>query len=85
MNLERFLNDIHIPRQSQILFTSQLLFVLSFVKGCVHLSFEKKFENDLSPTLIANLTHKYCHANIHSGICVHQQYIQNSPISIIMV
>jgi hypothetical protein len=35
------------------------LVVLSFVKGCVHLSFDKKIENDLLPTLFASLTQKY--------------------------
>jgi hypothetical protein len=54
MNLGRILNDIHI--QIQILSIEQLLFVLSFIKGCVHLSFEKKIKNDLPPTLIASLT-----------------------------
>jgi hypothetical protein len=34
------------------------LVVLSFVKGSVHLSFEKKIENDLLHTLFASLTQK---------------------------
>jgi hypothetical protein len=34
------------------------LVVLSFVKGCVHLCFEKKIENDLLPALFASLTQK---------------------------
>jgi hypothetical protein len=33
--------------------------VLSFVKGCVHLSFEFFFKNDLLPTLFASLTQKF--------------------------
>jgi hypothetical protein len=37
------------------------LVVLSFVKGCVHLSFEKKFKHDLPPTLFASLIQKYWH------------------------
>jgi hypothetical protein len=40
MKIERFLNNIHIPTRAKYFFTKQLLFVLSFVKGCVHLSFE---------------------------------------------
>jgi hypothetical protein len=35
------------------------LVVLSFVKGCVHLSFDFFFKNDLLPTLFASLTQKY--------------------------
>jgi hypothetical protein len=35
------------------------LFVLSFVNGCVYLSFDFFFKNDLPPTLIASLTHKH--------------------------
>jgi hypothetical protein len=56
MKIERFLNDIHIPIRAKYFSTEQLLFVLSFVKGCVQLSFEKKFKNDLLPTLFASLT-----------------------------
>jgi hypothetical protein len=67
MDLERFLNDIHIPTRAKYFSTEQLLFVLSFVKGCVHLS----FENDLPPTLIASLTQKYWCAYLQSRICVH--------------
>jgi hypothetical protein len=50
MKIERFLNNIHIPTRAKYFSTKQLLFVLSFVKGCVQLSFEKKFKNDLLPT-----------------------------------
>jgi hypothetical protein len=38
------------------------LIVLSYIKGCVHLSFEFFFENDLLPTLFASLTQKYWRA-----------------------
>jgi hypothetical protein len=41
MKIERFLKDIHIPTRAKYFSTWQLLFVLSFVKGCVQLSFEK--------------------------------------------
>jgi hypothetical protein len=41
MKIERFLNNIHIPTRAKYFSTKQLLFVLSFVKGCVQLSFEK--------------------------------------------
>jgi hypothetical protein len=58
---------------------------LSFVKGCVQMSFGKKFKNDLLPTVFASLTHKYWRAYLHSGICVHHRYIHNSYISIVMV
>jgi hypothetical protein len=34
------------------------LVVLSFVQGCVQLSFQKKITNDLLPTLLASLTQK---------------------------
>jgi hypothetical protein len=44
-------NNIHIAT----------LVVLSYVKGCVHLSFENKFENDLLLTLFVSLTQKYWH------------------------
>jgi hypothetical protein len=47
MKTERFLNNIHIPTRAKYFSTKQLLFVLSFVKGCVQLSFEKKIKNDL--------------------------------------
>jgi hypothetical protein len=41
MKIERFLNDIHITTKAKYFSTKQLLLVLSFVKGCVQLSFEK--------------------------------------------
>jgi hypothetical protein len=40
MKIKRFLNDIHIPTRAKYISTYQLLFVLSFAKGCVQLSFE---------------------------------------------
>jgi hypothetical protein len=42
MKIERFLNGIHIPTRAKYFSIYQLLFVLSFVKGCAQLSFEKK-------------------------------------------
>jgi hypothetical protein len=44
MKIERFLNDIHIPTRAKYFSTKQLLFVLSFVEGCVQLSFEFVFQ-----------------------------------------
>jgi hypothetical protein len=87
MNLGRFLNDIHIPIRAKYYPHSNSFFVLSFVKGCVQLSFEFFFENDLLPRKkdFASLTQKYWCAYLHSEICVHHQYIHNFPISIIMV
>jgi hypothetical protein len=39
IKMEKFLNDIHIPTGAKYFSTLQLLFVLTFVKGCVQLSF----------------------------------------------
>jgi hypothetical protein len=39
MNLERFLNDIHISTRAKY-YPHNNFFLLSFVKGCDHLSFE---------------------------------------------
>jgi hypothetical protein len=59
MKRERFLNDIYIPTKAKYFSTKQLLLMLSFVKGCVQLSFDFFFKNDLLPTLFASLTQKY--------------------------
>jgi hypothetical protein len=77
MNLGRLLNDIHIPAKAKYYAHTH----------SNHLSFEKKIENDLllKKKLFASLTQKYWRAYLHSGICIHHQYIHNSPISIIMV
>jgi hypothetical protein len=71
MKIERFINDIHIPTRTKYFSTKNLLFMLSFVKGCVQLSFIC-FKNDLLPTLFASLTQKYWRVYLHSGICIHR-------------
>jgi hypothetical protein len=48
---------IFLP-ETNIIYIATLV-VLSFVKGCVHLSFEFFFKKDLLPTLFANLTQKF--------------------------
>jgi hypothetical protein len=49
MKIERFLNDIHIPIRAKYFSTKQLLFVLSFVVGCVQLSFLKNSKMNCYP------------------------------------
>jgi hypothetical protein len=84
MNLERLLNDIHVPTRAKYYLHSNSYLCWALLRD-VSICVLKFFKNDLLPTLIASLTHKYWHAYIHSRICVHRQYIHNSPISIIMV
>jgi hypothetical protein len=59
MNLEKFLNDIHIPTRAKYYPDSNSCLCWALLRdGCVELSFGKKIKNDLPPTLIASLTHK---------------------------
>jgi hypothetical protein len=83
MNLERFLNDVHIPTRAKYYPHSNSYLCWALIRDVsIWVLF---FKNNLPPTLIASLIHKYWHAYIHSGLCIHHQYIHNSPISIIMV
>jgi hypothetical protein len=84
MKIERLLNDIHIPTRAKYFSTQQLLFVLSFVKRCVQLSFEIFSKMICYPHyLLASPRNIGVHTSALE--CVHHRYIHNSHISIIMV
>jgi hypothetical protein len=78
MKKEWFFNDIHIPTRAKYFPTKQFLFVLSFVKGYVQLSFEKMTKMIFYPHyLLASPRNN----GVHNSI---PQYVSTAIISTVM-
>jgi hypothetical protein len=82
MKIERFLNDVHIPTRAKYFFTYQLLFVLSFVKGCVQWSCEKISKIISYPDYFLASPKNIA---VHTSTPAYASTDINSHISIIMV
>jgi hypothetical protein len=84
MNLGRFLNNIHIPTRAKYYPHSNSCLCWALLRD-VSIWVLKFFQKWFATKKFASPTQKYWCAYLHSRICIHHQYIHNSPISINMV